>query len=193
MTTGKWSPDMDAIIIRDFKAGVSASASADKVAAFIGSKVTRNAVIGRWNRLGYTRQDVFGRPKSGPKSDRGTRKPSTPPIMRPTPRVSSSEELLQRLTALQEISEKMKEVVEPVTVVAEPGEFLRVHLLDLPPQGCKWSVGEDENGHLFCGLRRQDGRPYCGVHSIRAYIVSGSYKSKRYLPETAAKKIARAA
>jgi GcrA cell cycle regulator len=186
-----WTPDMDDIIIRDFKAGVSASASADKVAAFIGSKVTRNAVIGRWNRLGYTRQDVFGRPKGEPKR-RHAAKPLAP-IMRPTPRVSSTKVLQQRLTALQEISEKMKEVVEPVTVVAEPGEFLRVHLLDLPPQGCRWSVGEDEDGHQFCGLQREDGRPYCPQHVRKAYISSGSYKSKRYLPETAAKKIARAA
>jgi GcrA cell cycle regulator len=185
-----WTPDMDDIIIRDFKAGVSASVSADKVAAFIGSKVTRNAVIGRWNRLGYKREDGYA--TRAAHAVRQAKRKSAP-VMRPTPRVSSSEELLQRLTALQEISEKMKEAVEPVTVVAEPGEFLRVHLLDLPPQGCRWSVGEDEDGHQFCGLQREDGRPYCSQHVRKAYIASGSYKSKRYLPETAAKKMARAA
>lgn len=42
-------------------------------------------------------------------------------------------------------------------------------ILELPPSGCKFPVGNDKHRHLFCGTARVELFPYCDFHCRIAY------------------------
>jgi GcrA cell cycle regulator len=131
---------------------VNAGLSCAQIAQEIG--VSRNAVIGKINRLGLSRgrSAVTSRPREGA----STR----------TPRVLTQRRALQALFASEP-------VVEDV-VSAEP-----CSLLDLGPGKCRWPIGGvGISNFTFCGNTTAAGS-YCAGHARKAYRLSGPARSGR--------------
>jgi GcrA cell cycle regulator len=105
--------------------------------------VTRNAVIGKWHRMGLMR---------APKQ-RARMRAKTPRKRKET------------------IAKTPKRL--PPTFFAEPlpppaeTDIARVSLMDLERHHCRWPVGEPVEG--YCGCKPVEGLPYCEPHARRAY------------------------
>ena len=126
----------------------SRNLSAGQIAAQMPSGRTRNAVIGRWQRIGI---------KVGHK-----RKPKSL-LVKPTPDVekSSLDTLLKRLK--ERAKSQTKTTKQPLRD-GEPNPLM-LSLPDLERNMCRFpfgDVGEDDFG--FCGHRTLAGRPYCPYH-----------------------------
>ena len=137
-----WTTERIALL----KSYVSAGLSCAQIAGEIG--VTRNAVIGKLNRLGLSRgrSPAAPRPRSVISSQR--------------PRV-----LIQRL-ALQARFES--EPIATDIVSAEP-----CSLLDLAPRKCRWPISASDTAAFeFCGNITVDGMSYCAGHVRMAYRFS---------------------
>jgi GcrA cell cycle regulator len=131
--------------------------SASQIASQLGG-VTRNAVIGKVHRL-----NLSGRAKPASSAPRPPRKARPVSPHRPSTRgfVSGNNALKvhahpapRRIPALVPI----ENLVVPIS--------LRVSLLALNDQMCKWPIGDPtaEDFH-FCGHRNFNGLPYCEYHS----------------------------
>lgn len=134
-----WTKERVALLKNYVDAGLSCSQIANEIG------VSRNAVIGKLNRLGLSR----GRSSAAPRTR------SITSIQRP--RV-----LTQRL-ALKALFES--EPFATNVVSAEP-----CSLLDLAPRKCRWPIGS--NGAVtssFCGNITADGMSYCVGHVRMAY------------------------
>jgi GcrA cell cycle regulator len=132
---------------------VNAGLSCGQIAQEIG--VSRNAVIGKINRLGLSRgrSAVTSRPREGAPTR--------------APRVLTQRKALQALFASEP-------VVEDV-VSAEP-----CSLLDLAPGKCRWPIGGvGISDFTFCGNTNAAGTSYCAGHARKAYRLSGPARSGR--------------
>jgi GcrA cell cycle regulator len=127
---------------------VSAGLTCSQIAAEIG--VSRNAVIGKMNRLGLSRPRNMAaseRPRGGgqPRSDNVTR-------------LFSQHRILMRLPP------------EPL----QPPETIRngngCSLLELTPGKCRWPINEPGAADFcFCAYPPVEGLPYCVGHARIAY------------------------
>jgi len=132
---------------------VNAGLSCGQIAQEIG--VSRNAVIGKINRLGLSRgrSTVTSRPREGAPTR--------------APRVLTQRKVLQALFESQP-------VVEDV-VSAQP-----CSLLDLAPDKCRWPIGGlGTSDFTFCGNTTAAGMSYCAGHARKAYRLSGPARSGR--------------
>ena len=157
-TSGKnvrtWTVERVALLKSYATAGLSCS----QIASEIG--VSRNAVIGKLNRLGLSR----GRTSAAPR----TRSATTTQ----RPRV-----LTQRL-ALKALFESEPVVTEVVS--AEP-----CSLLDLAPRNCRWPISSSSaTAFSFCGNVTADGMSYCTGHVRMAYRFSTPRLSRPPLMQT---------
>jgi GcrA cell cycle regulator len=120
--------------------------SAARIAAELGAS-TRNAVIGKANRIGI-KLNGDGRasaPASPTAAARGRR---LAPAALPN------------------------EVGKPAWTFAnaEVGEMRRVGLQDILRLTCRWPIGDPTQGDFaYCGLTAAEGRPYCAGHCRMAY------------------------
>lgn len=123
--------------------------SATEIAIIIGG-LSRNAVVGKLNRLGLKRAvknrpaASIGRPRPGksPKDVCETEKPRPAAVETPRPVVSS--------------------VIKP--------EPLNFSLFDLAQNDCRFPVSGEKAGTLFCGHNVAQGSTYCTYHARVAYI-----------------------
>lgn len=132
---------------------VNAGLSCGQIAQEIG--VSRNAVIGKINRLGLSRgrSAVTSRPREGAPTR--------------APRVLTQRKALQALFASEPV------VVDVVS--AEP-----CSLLDLAPGTCRWPIGGVGIADFtFCGNTTAAGMSYCVGHARKAYRLSGPARSGR--------------
>lgn len=119
-----------------------AGATASQAAARIGG-MTRNAIIGKWHRMGLVR----------------------------APKQRSLMRAKKPITRKEKIARTPKRL--PPTFFAEPlpppdtTDIARVALMDLERHHCRWPVGEPTQG--FCGCKPYPGLPYCEPHARRAY------------------------
>ena len=117
--------------------------SAGAAAAIIG--ITRNAMIGKWHRMGLLRG--YKRPRYI--EERRTRGPQIKPTK----------------------PQRAKPKLPPLSVEELPPpaitDIARVSLMDLERFHCRWPVGEPTAG--FCGCKPIEGLPYCEPHARRAY------------------------
>lgn len=152
--------------------------SAGKIAAELGS-VTRNAVIGKVQRLG-----LLGRAKNPPRS---------------TPRHIVQARARQKYDHGGGIRERLKSKVRrnamarPETAESFPSESTsefdaaipieqRCTLLDLTAANCHWPVGDPGTpGFFFCGGAAAPGSPYCVHHSRVAYPCGERMRPKEFI------------
>jgi GcrA cell cycle regulator len=133
--------------------------SASQIAAQLGG-VTRNAVIGKVHRL-----NLSGRAKPVSSTPRPRKMRTAPPHRTTRSYVSGN-------TALKVHAHPVaRRVPAPVPIedLVVPIS-LKVSLLALNDQMCKWPIGDPgSEGFHFCGHRNFNSLPYCEYHSRLAY------------------------
>jgi GcrA cell cycle regulator len=140
-----WTDERLELLKSRFAAGLTCRQIADDIG------VSRNAVIGKLNRLNLTREKGGDAPQ-GPRKEaaRGRRAKSVPRLQY---------QLLQKLYA------------EPQPAADEPihAEH-RCSLLELSEQSCRWPISTPgEKDFCFCGNPPLKGLPYCAGHTRLAY------------------------
>jgi len=156
-----WNAERVELLKRHFNAGLSCS----QIAREIG--VTRNAVIGKMNRLGLSRpRDVIAGQQEFRRAARLAR-PKTPPGPRPRrPRLSIFAQHEMLVAAFPEPQLR----VEDVPIVNGCG----CTLLELSRATCRWPVSATDGADArFCGSTPIEGLPYCPGHARIAYRPAG--------------------
>lgn len=150
-----WTDERVELLKKLWMEGLSAS----QIAAELGS-VTRNAVIGKVHRLGLS-----GRAKSTSSSSRPKRPQRNSTFggrsTRSAQRKSGGDFQVPATTTREPAS-------RPVAI--EAPEPLKLELVQLNEQTCKWPIGDpaQEDFH-FCGHSTKEASPYCAFHSRMAY------------------------
>lgn len=129
--------------------------SASDIARILGGGVTRNAVIGKINRLGLKR--------GGEYLSRQTAKQSA---KRQAAIAREEKKALARKVAEATSKSTAPSTIKPPTPPPEPPKppkALMLTLVELKPHQCKWPIGDDRP-QLFCGQRAMNTR-YCDYHS----------------------------
>lgn len=124
-----------------FEDGATASQAAMKLGG-----ISRNAIIGKWHRMGLVR----------------------------TPKQRSLMRARKPITRKEKIAKTPKRL--PPTFFAEPlpqpveTDIARVSLMDLERHHCRFPVGDPKDPTFgFCGCQPYPGLPYCEAHARRAY------------------------
>lgn len=121
--------------------GVSATDIADE----LGHGITRNAVIGKLNRLGvhYDRSGQTSKPRPAPPTTR----PRWSPLLTPM--------------------KKRKDVLVDAKVTP-------VSFFDVEEHHCRWPIGDPHNldTFRFCGAPKVDGIAYCAKHAKVAFTAA---------------------
>jgi len=144
--------------VAQLKSGVSAGLSCAQIANEIG--VSRNAVIGKINRLGLSR----GRSPAAPRAR------SSGVLMR-RPQVLTQRLVLKALFASAPVADNV--------VSSEP-----CSLLNLAPRKCRWPIsGAGTVDVGFCGNTTVDRMSYCAGHARMAY--RGSFERLQATPRAA--------
>jgi GcrA cell cycle regulator len=163
MIETRWTTERIALLKDRIRAGFSCG----QIACELG--VSRNAVIGKTNRLGLAR---FKNTTPGESKQSGFRQNARPRTM-------------ARQTNLRGLWAK------PQVVYAElSGESAKAcTLLELQQWHCRWPMGDPTSEHFgFCGNRPVAGLPYCPAHAQVAYRPSSREavdNRPRYRPSSA--------
>ena len=155
-----WSSERIELLKRCFQAGLSCS----QIAREIG--VTRNAVIGKMNRLGLSRpKDVIGRQLEQMRAARPAR-PKTPRTGRPKRPLN----IFARHEMLIGAFPGPQPRAEDVTIYNGRG----CTLLELSQGKCRWPISNPgAEDFCFCGNEPVKGLPYCLGHARIAYRPAG--------------------
>jgi len=150
MTEPTWTVERIELLKSHFAAGLSCREIADAIG------VSRNAVIGKLNRLNLTREK---KPRRAPQSeDRAQKRPRSVPRMQ--------YQILRKLYA--EAPPAIEETIESQH---------RCSLLELSKEKCRWPISTPGLADFsFCGNRPLDGLPYCAGHTRLAY--QGGYRQR---------------
>jgi GcrA cell cycle regulator len=158
-----WSSERVDALKRCFEAGLSCS----RIAREIG--VTRNAVIGKMNRLGLSRpKDVIARQIPRARGARPQR-PKIPGTWRPQrlrPAILTQVEMLKAAFPEPDVCE----------VIQINGRGCT--LLELGQEKCRWPISTPgAEDFCFCGNAPVKGLPYCPGHARMAYRPAGRVRS----------------
>lgn len=148
MTTIRTHPTWTAERIALLKNRIDAGLSCAEIARDIG--VSRNAVIGKANRLGLFR---FKRGTAGQME-----RTRIPKDMRP------------RIVTQHQIPRALWEKPQFAFVEASEQSAKRCSLIELQHWHCRWPIGDPAAEDFgFCGNKPINGLPYCPSHSRLAY------------------------
>jgi GcrA cell cycle regulator len=145
--------------------------SASQIAAMLGGGVTRNAVIGKFHRLGLT-----GRKKSrapaAPRNRQRYSQPRNPRIMgRPSDWV---------FRGSAAVALAFEPAIEPDIAVVIAPLALRVTLAELSEAMCRWPLGDPTTSEFrYCGLGANHEAPYCAHHMGLAYRSRSEWRRGR--------------
>jgi GcrA cell cycle regulator len=157
-----WTDDRVELLKKLWADGLSAS----QIALQLGG-VTRNAVIGKVHRLNLSGR---AKPASTQARPRKTRQSNAAPSAHRS--VAPRPLMVQGNTALKmqpNPAPRRVPVQVPIEDLVVPIS-LKVSLLALNDQMCKWPVGDPgTEGFHFCGHRSFNALPYCEYHSRLAY------------------------
>jgi GcrA cell cycle regulator len=161
-----WTSERIELLKRSLHAGLSCS----QIAREIG--VTRNAIIGKRNRLGLSRpKDVIGRQLEQRRAVRLAR-PKTSRTWRPR---------RPRLDVFAQHERLMAVFSRP----QPPAEDIPIHsgrgctLLELSQGKCRWPISSPgSNDFCFCGNEPVKGLPYCLGHARIAYRSTRRQRSR---------------
>jgi GcrA cell cycle regulator len=137
-----WTAERVALLKSYVNTGLSCGQIADEIG------VSRNAVIGKINRLGLSR----GRSAAAPRT-----------------RVGAPMRRLQGFTPRQ----AFQALLAPESVAEEVVSAQPCSLLDLAPGNCRWPISTVGNADFtFCGNTNAAGMSYCAGHARMAYRLS---------------------
>lgn len=157
MSTAVWSDDRVERLKTLFEAGLSMS----QIAAELGNGVSRNAVIGKVNRLGLQPRGWGNKPKSSVKAEPAARQAPSRIL-----RGIAGERERRKCAAIAQEFDPAGDADSSIPVPAEQ----RVSLDGLTADNCHWPVGDPHSQDFyFCGGNALSGQPYCARHSRVAY------------------------
>lgn len=120
--------------------------SCSQIAAELGGGLTRNAVIGKLNRMKVPKTRMAAVPA----------RPRRPRVERTIKRIAGN----RAVTAFELVP-----IPEPIADLEIPAEQRR-SLLQLNEDTCRWPVGDPHcAGFFFCGAPPLTTSPYCGHHT----------------------------
>ena len=156
-----WNSERLAALRRGFEAGLSCSLIAQEIG------VTRNAVIGKMNRLGLSR------PKEA--VARTARRESP----RPRPRMIAAWRAPPVRPAIVAQHEMLKAAFPSPPAVEIPIANGRgCTLLELGQEKCRWPISTPGAADFrFCGSEPVKGLPYCAGHARMAYRPAGRVRT----------------
>ena len=141
-TQATWTTERIALLKNRIDAGLSCA----QIAREIG--VSRNAVIGKANRLGLSRF------KS--------------PVGQPEP--VASKVVRSRKVTQHRILRALRRVPQLAFAEVPGGSPNRCSLLELQPWHCRWPISDPgAEDFAFCGNNPVEGLPYCAAHARLAY------------------------
>lgn len=155
--------------------GLSASQVATLInREFPDASYSRNAVIGKVNRLGLSFRNQPSKPKRlGSTAPRAPSAPRT--IVRPQAKVFGETKVPPARGAQQPegvfvLMPKNRAAAQPQAPRATADERKFAPLPGVQPvpfgsRGCKWPVGGDRADLMCCGARQADSGPYCPTHN----------------------------
>ena len=147
-TRGAWTPERVELL----KTYASAGFTCMQIAREIG--VTRNAVIGKLNRLGLTRRPRAARPHEPNGAPNGARERQ--------PRLLTQRRILRAVYA------QLPPLAATETIASEAP----CTLLELTRDTCRWPIGDAAaKDFSFCGNAAVAGLSYCAGHARMAYRV----------------------
>jgi GcrA cell cycle regulator len=140
--------------VEALKRYVAAGLSCSRIANEIG--VTRNAVIGKMNRLGLSRPKEVRQRES---AARPSRRKTPAPWRQQRPTVAVQREMLKAVFPEQQPCEEI-----PI------GGGRGCTLFELGQQKCRWPISSPGAADFcFCGNEPVKGLPYCAGHARLAY------------------------
>lgn len=148
--TGTWSDERVEKLKRLWSKGLSASEIASRMGG-----VSRNAVIGKANRLGLAGRRVMSR-----KAPICAKERRTKPRQKST-RTRAKDAIAMRYA--EQFSDP--QAVEPIPPSNDIPHVSR--LVDLEKRDCRWPVDHD-HGVGFCGREAMEGSSYCPDHALRS-------------------------
>ena len=190
----KWTPERMELLKELDQQGLKAREIADRLNAGLSpndSAVTRNAVIGKLNRMRIENKPSAETPR-GPKAKK-TDEPNeigfnqfdgqVPQTETKKPQVESSTpeksgEPGQGEPSAKPVAEKLGEPGE----VAKPDEpeKRKLSLMELTEKTCKWPNGDPATDDFwFCGMPSKPGKPYCEAHLDLAAQPISSRRDRR--------------
>jgi GcrA cell cycle regulator len=133
--------------------GLSAAETAADLERTFGGMLSRNAVLGKWFRMGLGDKEKDNHARAARRSRRPTRaKPKSPAVRRS--RNVCAPSLVPSADGAADAPH-----LDQVQVVQ------RKQLLDLGPGDCRWPVGDPkEPDFFFCGATQLPGSSYCRRH-----------------------------
>ena len=138
--------------VAQLRSCASAGLTCSQIAGEIG--VSRNAVIGKMNRLGLSRPRSAR--TSAPEAKRAAGRNGSPNITR----------LFSQHRILMQLPPEPQDWSAVVSIHAGRG----CSLLDLSPGKCRWPINEPgAQDFCFCGNQQVEGLPYCMGHARLAY------------------------
>ena len=148
--------------VEQLKSCFDAGLTCSQIAGEIG--VSRNAVIGKMNRLGLSRQRSVraGAPAAKRAADRN--------------RGGNVTRLFSQHRILMQLPPEPQEQSAVVSIHDGRG----CSLLDLSPGNCRWPISEPgARDFCFCGNQQVEGLPYCVGHARMAYKSAARSPSAR--------------
>lgn len=163
-----WTPEREECLKKMWLCG---EYSAQQIAEKLGN-VTRNAVIGKANRLKLSKLVEANKQKSTSKAIKNLNK------------LEDVAKSLRNVTKTSEDTSK-KPPKSKITcahskdkILTAP-DFLNLKLLDLTDSTCKWPVNDEmEKDYCFCGVTTDASSPYCEYHSQKAFHTLRSRQRK---------------
>jgi GcrA cell cycle regulator len=160
-----WTDERVELLKQHFHAGLSATESAKILRG-----VSRNAVISKRFRLGLAHGDRAPRVRvdSALVNHRlKARAAKAPPVARAPHQNAGLAFRTRAFTArAPEPTTPDRPAPEPAPV---PAAARGLHIRDEGFGGCRWPIGEDDDGHLHCCAPRRPGAIYCDDHKARSY------------------------
>jgi GcrA cell cycle regulator len=143
--------------------------SASQIAGRLGG-ITRNAVIGKVHRLGLAGRATTSRLRSPRLRHRMAQTPARPVAPARVQYRTHGNVALKPVFAPIEQKTVALALVPSVIEELDVPPMLRVDLLDLRENMCRWPVGDPQDEHFhFCGCQKSGNGSYCEYHSRIAY------------------------
>lgn len=162
-----WTPERIETMLTDWRTGRSAQYIATKL------DLTKNAVIGKLNRLGARDRGLGGRRLTRVQMAGKRAKAPTnynPKTRRPTKSTGLNEAARVKQAAFTAAAETGNWIERfPDAITAKP-----VALLDLGPRQCRWPCANGgKTVTHFCGKGTRHGESYCHEHMLVAFSPEG--------------------
>lgn len=159
-----WTREATEQLAALWQTGASGSLIAAAINRDHGTAFSRNAVIGKVNRLGLAGRAVAA-PRTG--KPRAARRDGTESI-RPSRARDERRAFPSPLLRLARLTVDTAERVAVDDIAPPVGR--RCSLLELDDATCRWPVGDPGTSEFyFCGSKPLGGRPYCAYHAALAY------------------------